>query len=118
MMAGRPVASRAILTAFSTASAPLFTSSVFLANVPGVISVSRRASSIYGGGVATCAQGCVYCWACCSMAATTAGGVWAAVLLAAPPAKKGERLFAPSTPPAAPAPAGGKRGGGGKTPRP
>ena len=36
MMPGRPVWARAIFTAFSTASAPVFTNNVFLGNLPGV----------------------------------------------------------------------------------
>jgi len=41
----RPVAPRAILTAFSTASAPVVTNTVFLAKSPGVSPFSRSASA-------------------------------------------------------------------------
>src|SRR4051812_12840483 len=44
IMPGRPVWARAILTAFSTASAPVFTNSVFFGNFPGVMRFSRSAS--------------------------------------------------------------------------
>lgn len=47
-MAGRPVAARAIFTAFSTASAPLFTSIVFFGPGPGTSAFSRSASATYG----------------------------------------------------------------------
>ena len=47
MTPGRPVAARAILTAFSTASAPVEKKVVFLACVPGVSSLSRSASVTY-----------------------------------------------------------------------
>jgi hypothetical protein len=43
MTALRPVAARAILIAFSTASAPLERNAVFLACVPGVIVLMRSA---------------------------------------------------------------------------
>src|SRR5919201_3766369 len=45
---GRRVATRAILTAFSTASAPELTSSVFVSLAPGHSSSSRRQTSMYG----------------------------------------------------------------------
>ncbi len=41
--AGRPVAMRAILTAFSTASAPVVTKIVFFSKSPGTFSFSRSA---------------------------------------------------------------------------
>ena len=41
--AGRPVAARAIFTAFSTASAPEFTKSVFFGKSPGTSAFSRSA---------------------------------------------------------------------------
>ena len=44
-IAWRPVKARATFTAFSTASAPLFTMNVRLSWVPGVIRLSRSASS-------------------------------------------------------------------------
>ena len=44
--AGRPVAARAIFTAFSTASAPVVTKTVFLSKSPGTLSFSRSASRI------------------------------------------------------------------------
>ncbi len=50
----RPVAYRAIFTAFSTASAPVETNSVFFGNDPGVSSFRRSASSTYGSYWATC----------------------------------------------------------------
>ena len=43
----RPVATRAILTAFSTPSAPVVTNIVFLANLPGVAAFSRSATAMY-----------------------------------------------------------------------
>ena len=43
-IAGRPVATRAIFTAFSTASAPEFTNSVFFAKAPGTLAFMRSAS--------------------------------------------------------------------------
>src|SRR5437762_2929450 len=46
--AERPVATRAILTAFSTASAPELTSSDFVAVFPGHVSSRRRHTSTYG----------------------------------------------------------------------
>ena len=45
MTPGRPVAARAIFTAFSTASAPVVTSSVFLGASPGASAFSFSASS-------------------------------------------------------------------------
>jgi hypothetical protein len=45
-MAWRPVALRAIFTAFSTASAPEFANIVFFANPPGVSAFRRSASSM------------------------------------------------------------------------
>ena len=60
MMIGRPVYLRDSLTAFSTASAPLFARIVFFLNVPGVISLSVSASLTYGSYVATSAQGWLY----------------------------------------------------------
>ena len=45
MMAGLPVAWRTILTAFSTASAPLFTSSALAGAGTGASAHSRRHSS-------------------------------------------------------------------------
>src|SRR5207244_858153 len=44
----RPVATRAILTAFSTASAPELTSSDFVSAVPGHVSLNNRQTSMYG----------------------------------------------------------------------
>ena len=44
---GRPVCARAILMAFSTASAPVVKNAVFLACVPGVIVFRRSANSTY-----------------------------------------------------------------------
>lgn len=44
---GLPVWARAIFTAFSTASAPVVTSSVFLAQSPGALAFRRSASSTY-----------------------------------------------------------------------
>ena len=41
--AGRPVAARAIFTAFSTASAPEFANSVFLGKSPGTSAFIRSA---------------------------------------------------------------------------
>src|SRR5258708_30657758 len=102
MMAGRPVAARAILTAFSTASAPLFTSSVFLANVPGVISVSRRASSIYGGGAATSAPRGGDRLAPWSVAGTEAGGPVATGVRPRSPAPCQAQLAPRPHPPLAP----------------
>jgi hypothetical protein len=48
MTADRPVAVRAIFTAFSMASAPVVNSTLFAAPLNGAISLSRSASSIYG----------------------------------------------------------------------
>ena len=45
--AGRPVAARAILTAFSIASAPEFRNSVFLGKSPGTSAFSRSARRTY-----------------------------------------------------------------------
>jgi hypothetical protein len=52
--AGRPVAARAILTAFSTASAPLFTR-MLRCSAPwqGETSASRRHTSTYGSYIPT-----------------------------------------------------------------
>ena len=47
-IAWRPVNARATFTAFSTASAPLFTKKVRFSWVPGVTRFSRSASSTYG----------------------------------------------------------------------
>ena len=47
-IACRPVNARATFTAFSTASAPLFTKKVRFSWVPGVTRFSRSASSTYG----------------------------------------------------------------------
>ncbi len=44
---GRPVAQRAILTAFSTASAPELTKKLRLGESPGAFSFSFAASSMY-----------------------------------------------------------------------
>ncbi len=45
--ASRPVAARAIFTAFSSASAPLLTSIVFFAKRPGVMRFSLSARATY-----------------------------------------------------------------------
>ena len=55
---GRPVAARAILTAFSTASAPELTSSVFVSLSPGQSSSSRRQTSTYGSYIPTMKHWC------------------------------------------------------------
>jgi hypothetical protein len=55
---GRPVDARAILTAFSIASAPELTSSVFVADSPGQSSSSRRATSTYGSYIPTMKHWC------------------------------------------------------------
>ena len=47
-MPGRPVWARAIFTAFSSASAPLLSSNVFLAKSPGASALSFSASATYG----------------------------------------------------------------------
>ncbi len=47
MIPGRPVAERAIFTAFSTASAPVVKNAVFFACVPGVSALIRSASATY-----------------------------------------------------------------------
>src|SRR5207248_10497918 len=51
--AGRPVATRAIFTAFSTASAPELTSSDLASAVPGHVSASSRQTSTYGSYIPT-----------------------------------------------------------------
>ena len=57
--AGRPVAARAILTAFSTASAPEFTSTLLYAEPgPGYSSASRRQTSTYGSYMPTMKHWC------------------------------------------------------------
>jgi len=58
-IAGRPVYSRAIFTAFSTASAPVVTSSVFFGESPGASAFRRSASSRYGSYIVTWKHACV-----------------------------------------------------------
>ena len=53
---GRPVAARAILTTFSVASAPEFTSMVRLSWSPGVIRLRASATATYGSFITACWQ--------------------------------------------------------------
>jgi len=70
---GRPVCARAILMAFSTASAPVVKNAVFLACAPGVIAFRRSAKSTaepYGTiWKAVCVK-----WSSCSRTACTRRG--------------------------------------------
>ena len=54
----RPVAARAIFTAFSTASAPLLVNIVFFEKPPGTSRFNRSASITYGSYIATWKQVC------------------------------------------------------------
>src|SRR4051812_7965767 len=86
--AGRPVAARAILTAFSTASAPVLSSTVFCgAPRHGDSSPSRRHTSTYGSYIPTMKHWCRYSSACRWIAATTAPGEWPRLAQPSPPAK-------------------------------
>src|SRR6266851_1636744 len=73
MIAGRPVAQRAILTAFSTASAPLLKKMAFLGKSPGASLTMRSANSTYGSYIITLKQVCVNLAACSAMARVTSG---------------------------------------------
>jgi hypothetical protein len=91
----RPVAYRASLTAFSTASAPEFTSIVRFSCSPGVSSFSRSASATYGSLSVTWKHVCVYRSACSTRALTTAGAEFPTLRTASPAPKSIRRL--PST---------------------
>src|SRR5918999_2739619 len=93
--AGRPVAARAILTAFSTASAPELTSAERCSPAPhGESSARRRQTSTYGSYVPTIAHWWRYRSACSLMASTTAGWRWPTFWQPIPPAKS--RYLRPS----------------------
>src|SRR5581483_2177561 len=86
--AGRPVAERAIFTAFSSASAPLFTRTDFwLVPRHGETSASRRHTSTYGSYMPTTKHWWRYSSACAWIAATTASGRCPRLFEAMPPAK-------------------------------
>ena len=87
MTASRPVWYRAILTAFSTASAPELISRAFLSCVPGASSHSIRHTSRYGSYAATGKQAWISCSACSRIAATIASGVWPRLRTPMPPPK-------------------------------
>ena len=69
----RPVALRAIFTAFSTASAPELANIVLAGPSIGTSALSRSASSMYGSFAVTWKHVCVSSSACRCTAATTSG---------------------------------------------
>ncbi len=70
--AGRPVAERAILTAFSFASAPELTRIDFCCSpAHGDSSARRRQTSTYGSYTPTMKHWCRYSFACAVIASTT-----------------------------------------------
>ncbi len=93
--AGRPVAARAIFTAFSTASAPEFTSIDRFSNDPGVNAFSASHTSTYPAYGVTWKQVCRKCAACDATASTTAGCACPTLLTAMPAPRSISRL--PST---------------------
>ena len=93
--AARPVALRAIFTAFSTASAPAFANIVFAGPSIGAIALRRSASSMYGSFAVTWKQVCVSSSAWRWMAATTSGAACPTFSTAMPVAKSIRRF--PST---------------------
>src|SRR4051794_18424046 len=93
--ADRPVAFRAILTAFSTASAPAFANMVLAGPSIGASSFRRSASSMYGSFAVTWKHVCVSSSACRWTAATTSGAAWPTLSTEMPVAKSIKRL--PST---------------------
>ena len=75
------------MTAFSIASAPLLTNSVFLANVPGDNLARRSASETYDSYGRTEKHMCEKRSACACTAATTDGTAWPTFITPMPPAK-------------------------------
>ncbi len=86
--AGRPVAARAILTAFSLASAPELTRIDFCSSpAHGDSSASRRHTSTYGSYTPTMKHWCRYSSACALIASTTGAKRWPVFWQPMPPAK-------------------------------
>src|SRR6185503_12819214 len=94
-IAGRPVAFRAILTAFSTASAPALANMVLAGPSIGASAFNRSASSMYGSLAVTWKQVCVSRSTCRCTAATTSGAAWPTFRTEIPVARSISRL--PST---------------------
>ena len=87
----RPVATRAIFIAFSTASAPLFANTLLVATVFPSVRGKMRSSSCarrtYGSYVTACALTCAY-FSSCSLTAATMSGCWCPRFSAPMPAMK------------------------------
>ena len=84
---GRPVAARAILTAFSTASAPELTNMVRLGVSPGAFSLMRAASRMYDSQGNTLMDVWANLSICAWAAATTLGCECPTFITPMPPAK-------------------------------
>src|SRR3954451_14591521 len=82
--ASLPVATRAIFTAFSTASAPELNSADFLAWSPGVSAASATQTSTYPSYGVTMKQVCVNAAACSCTRRTTSGAALPTVVTAIP----------------------------------
>ncbi len=85
--ASRPVACRAILTAFSRASAPLLVSRVFFGARPGAIAFNFSHSATYPSYGETLKHVWVNRSSCSAAARTTSGLVWPTLSVPMPPAK-------------------------------
>src|SRR4030042_6465196 len=92
---GRLVKYLAILTAFSTASAPLLTNMVFMGDLEETSSFSSLAKAIYGSYIWTIKQVCRYFPAWSRMASTTSSGQCPTLSTPMPPEKS--RNSFPST---------------------
>src|SRR5579864_5710625 len=116
MTAGRRVYSRAILTAFSVASAPVESSSVFFGDDPGARRLRASATATYGSYVATWKQVWVNRLACSAIASTIFGCAWPTFSVPMPPTKSMyDRPVSSQT--RAPAPRSMTRGWATETPR-
>jgi hypothetical protein len=99
----RPVATRAIFTAFSTASAPVENSAVRLGWVPGVSRLRRSATSTYPSYPVTRKQVWVNLAACSCTRETTSGALAPTLVTAIPEARSMRWLPSTSTMMAPPA---------------
>src|SRR5579872_1660922 len=87
MIAGRPVAARAIFTAFSTASAPVLKKIAFLSPAIGATSHRRSASRRYDSYMTTWKEVWVVRSSCSFTASRTRGWLWPTFITPIPPTK-------------------------------
>jgi hypothetical protein len=93
----RPVAARAIFTAFSTASEPELNRTVVFGCSPGVIALSRSQTATYGSYGATMKQVWVAAATCSRTASTTRGADTPTVATPMPAARSMSWLPSTST---------------------